>query len=372
MKTSGTKNLKKVTLFVPTLRGGGAERVMINLARGFVNSDVDVDLVVRAKGAFLSDVPAEVRLIDLHATRVLMTLPGLVRYLRREKPTVVLSAMAHANIIAIWAIKIARVNTRLVVSVHNTLSRNLDLTSLIDRLQLLLTRLFYRWADAIVVVSEEAKKDFLTVSKLKPKLIKVIYNPVVIPEMFEKSKIPVSHPWLGASGPPVIMGVGRLSKQKDFSTLIRAFFLVQKQHSARLIIIGEGEERIHLEKLVKELGVIDLVDLHGFVENPYSFLSHANVFVLSSAWEGLPTVLIEALALGVPVVSTDCPSGPREILDNGKHGSIVPVGDDKALAEAILYCLKNSQPKKIPGEAWKRFELDRVTKQYLEILSGNI
>lgn len=361
---------KKVALFVPTLRGGGAERVMVNLARGFANQGLDVDLVVRAKGPFISDVPANVRVVDLGASRVLTSIPGLIKYMRKEKPIAMLSAIEHACVAALFAARLARVQTYMVASVHNTISQDLDLSSLRVRLLLRLIKIFYPLADKTVVVSKAARDDFLQVTKLDPKRIKVIYNPVVTPELFKKAGMPVQHPWFKSGEPPVIIGVGRLTKQKDFSTLIRSFALVRQQLSARLLIIGEGEERLELENLAIELGIKEDIDLHGFVENPYAFLAHSAVFVLSSAWEGLPTVLIEALAIGIPVVSTDCPSGPKEILENGLYGTLTPVGDEKQIAQGILKCLLDFKAPKRPAASWERFELDRVSKEYIDVLLG--
>lgn len=173
---------------------------------------------------------------------------------------------------------------------------------------------------------------------IKRERIRVIYNPVITPELFEKADVPVDHPWFVKNQPPVIIAVGRLIKQKDFQTLIRAFKIVRREQTARLVILGEGGERAELERLIREIGVGEDVWMPGFVENPYAYMSRADIFVLSSITEGLPTVLIEAVALGIPVVSTDCPHGPREILALGGSGHLVAVSDVVSLAK----CLKNS------------------------------
>ena len=361
---------RKIALFIPTLSGGGAERIMINLAVGLVDKGIAVDILVGAQGSLQNEVPKEARLIDFKVSRTLACLPSLVRYLKRERPTAMLSAMAHANIVAICAKYLAFVKTCIYVSVHNTISYNIDKRSLKGWFQLLLIKLFYPFSNAIIVVSEEAKEDFIVNTGISNKKVQVIYNPVVTPDIFEKAKQPVNHPWLRESELPVILGVGRLTKQKDFITLIRAFSIVLKQFPIRMIILGEGEDRQLLEKLVLELNLSKYVDLHGFVDNPYAYISRASVFVLSSAWEGLPTVLIESLALGVPVVATECPSGPKEILNNGKYGILVPVGDKAAIAKSILLCLQTNTYKKVPEESWERFELKQVTKKYIELFSG--
>jgi glycosyltransferase involved in cell wall biosynthesis len=365
----------KLALFVPSLRGGGAERVMVNLARGFVERGLRVDLVLaRAEGPYLSQVPKEVRVVDLGARRVLYSLPGLVRYLRRERPQAMLSTLSHANIIALWARKLARVPTRLVVREANTVSvETANVPALKAKLMPHLIKTFYPWADAIVANSRGVAEDLMKLTGLPPDNIKVIYNPVVTPELFAKAEEPLDHPWFRPGEPPVVLGVGRLTQQKDFPTLIRAFALVRKERPARLMILGEGEERPKLEALVRELGMEEDVALPGFVENPYKYMKRAAVFVLSSKWEGLPTALIEALALGIRVVATNCPSGPEEVLEGGKWGRLVPVGDPAGLAQAILDRLNNARSGNTSGQveyAIQRFSLEKIVQTYCDILLG--
>jgi len=359
----------KLALFLPSLRGGGAERVMVNLARGFVERGLQVDLVLaKAEGPYLSRVSSEVQVVDLGARRVLYSLPGLVRYLRRERPQAMLSALNHANIVAIWAKILARVKTRLVVSEHNTLSLSTTNAPFVRaKFMPLLIGTFYPYADAVVAVSHGVAEDLIAQTGLPAEKIKVIYNPVVTPELFTKAEEPLDHPWFRPGEPPVVLGVGRLTKQKDFLTLIRAFALVRKERPARLMILGEGEERPNLEALVRELGLEEDVALPGFVENPYKYMKRAAVFVLSSRWEGLSNVLIEALALGTPVISTDCPSGPAEILEGGKWGRLVPVGEPRVLAYAILETLQGKRDP-LPKAAWERFSNEKVVTAYLQVL----
>ncbi len=361
----------QVALFLPSLRGGGAERVMVNLARGFAERKLKVDLVLtKAEGPYLGEMSDLVRIIDLKASRVFRSLPKLVRYLRKERPEALLSALDHANIVALWAKKIARVPTRVVVSVHSTTSiASAHAQNLPGRLMPFLMHFFYPWADKVVAVSEDAADDLVKTAKLLREKIKVIYNPIVTPELFAKAEEPLDHPWFQPGEPPVILGVGRLTESKDFPTLIRAFALVRKGCPARLMILGEGEDRPKLEVLIEELGLREDVTLPGFVDNPYKYMKRARVFVLSSRWEGLPTVLIEAMALGTPVVSTDCPSGPREILEGGKWGRLVPVGDVEALAEAISKALDNPTfPEGARERVIERFSLETAVDEYLKAL----
>jgi glycosyltransferase involved in cell wall biosynthesis len=340
------------------------------LARGFAERGYEVDLVLaKAEGPYLSQVPDNIRVIDLKSPRVLYSLPGLIRYLRQERPHALLSALDHANIVALWAKKLSRVPIRVVVSVHSTLSRaSTNATSIRARLIPSWARIFYPWADAVVAVSKGVADDLIKLTELPQEKVHVIYNPVVTPELFAKADEPLDHPWFEPSEPPVILSVGRLTPAKDYSTLIKAFALVRKEMPARLMILGEGEERPKLEALIRDLGLEKDVALPGFVNNPYKYMKHAAVFVLSSQWEGLPTVLIEALALGIPVVSTDCPSGPSEILEGGKWGILVPVGNIEALAKAISNEIVARQTKEI-NERFKDFALDKVTIKYLEILN---
>ncbi|MBE3581288.1 MAG: glycosyltransferase [Thermoanaerobacteraceae bacterium] len=361
---------KKIGLFLPSLRGGGAERVMVNLARGFAEQGLKVDLVLaKAEGPYLSQLPPDVRVVDLRASRVLASLPGLVCYLKRERPAVLLSAMDHANIVAIWARKIAGVSCRLVVSVHTTLSRATDNASNI-RSQFMprLIRWFYPWTEAVIAVSQGVADDLVKTTGLPRELIKVIYNPIITPELIEKAKQRIDHPWFKPGQPPVILSAGRLTKAKDFPTLIHAFAHVRAERPARLMILGEGEERPGLEALVRELGLEDDVSMPGFVDNPYAYMARAAIFVLSSAWEGFGNVLVEAMAVGTPVVSTDCPSGPAEILEGGKWGKLVPVGDVEKLAEAIIENLKRDMSIDIKQRA-EDFRLDVILKSYADILN---
>jgi glycosyltransferase involved in cell wall biosynthesis len=359
----------RVALFLPSLRGGGAERVMLHLARGFAERGFAVDMVLAdAAGAYIKQVPPQVQVVDLGAKRVLLSLPRLVRYLQDVQPSALLSAMEHANLVAILAWRWARVPTRLVVSVHSTMSiATQHAPQSKARLIPMLARWLYPQAHQVVAVSHGVATDILHLYQLPTAKVEVIYNPVVTPELMIQSQDTVEHPWLTAGEPPIILGVGRLTAQKDFATLIRAFARVRQSHEARLIILGEGEDRPILERLVRELGLQEWVALPGFVENPYAWMRRAAVFVLSSRWEGLPTVLIEAMACGTPVVATDCPSGPREILEGGKWGKLVPVGDAVGLAEAICQTLKEGSPSDLSIRA-SDFSLERAVESYLQVL----
>lgn len=363
---------KRLAIFISALRLGGAQRSMLKLAQGLVERGYAVDLVLaRSEGPFLAEVPASVRVVDLRATRVLTSLVGLVRYLRQERPDVMLSALNYVNIVALWAKRLARVSTRVVVSERNTLSQGSQhASSRRYKLMPWLVKRFYPWADGIVAVSKGVADDLVQLTDIPRDRIHVIYNPIVTPQLWEQAQVAIEHPWFGPDQPAVILAVGRLKPQKDFPTLIRAFARVRQTHPARLLILGEGVERPSLEALVRQLGLEQNVSLPGFVPNPYPYMVRASLFVLSSAYEGLPGVLIEALACGVPLIATDCPSGPREILANGKYGQLVPVGDEVTLAHTIELVLagKITRP---PQESWRPFELQTVTNQYIQVLLEN-
>lgn len=372
---------------------------MVNLARAFAERGYRVDLVLgRAKGPFLRQVPDSVRVVDLWtqsglaclpallkapqdlcvlapvlasmgAPWVLRRLPALIRYLRREEPTLMLSALRYSNITALCAVRLAGVRTPLVISEHNTLSVSVRVANKIKRRWIAwLERRFYPRADAVVAVSNGVAEDLAVVTGLPRERITTIYNPVITPELPEMARAPLAHPWFAPGSPPVLLGVGKFKPQKDFPTLIKAFAQVRAVREARLVILGEGKKRTELETLARKLNVASDVDLPGFVDNPFAYMARAAVFVLSSAWEGFGNVVAEALACGCPVVSTDCLSGPAEILDGGAYGPLVPVGDDAALAKAILSVLATPpDPEKLRARA-ALFSVDRAADRYLQVL----
>ena len=356
-------------LFLRGLYGGGAERVLLTLAQGFVERGLKVDLVLaRAEGPYLEQVHPKVRIVDLQAQWMPSSLPKLVKYLRQAQPLNLLAALHYPCEIALWARQLAGGSTRIIVSEHNTLSLEAArIPQLSVQLTPLAARLFYPWADAIVAVSQGVATDLSQIARLRADRLQVVYNPVITPELFSLAQEPVEHPWFQPGAPPVILGVGRLHPQKDFPTLIRAFDRVRQIRPARLIILGDGPERAKLTALIAELGLNDDVILPGFVQNPYAYMSKANVLVLSSLYEGLPTVLIEALAVGTPVVSTNCESGPAEILAQGKYGHLTPVGDSEAIAAAISSVLAGHYP--IVEPHWlEQFTLEISIQKYLDVL----
>lgn len=352
---------------MPGFSGGGSARVMLLLAREFTAAGYAVEFVVaRARGAFVEEVPDDIGLVDLGATRILTSLPALVRYLRHRRPDAMLAALSPANCVAVWARRIARVGTRLVISEHNTLSMaSAQAQNWRKRLMPWVMRPSYRHADAVVAVSGGVADDLAATIGLERNRIRVVFNPVVTQSLVEQAQAPVDHAWL--DGPEsVILGTGRLTRQKDFATLVRAFAELRRHRAARLIVLGEGEERRELETLIDEYDLRETVDLPGFVANPYAFMGRAAVFVLSSRWEGFGNALVEAMACGTPVVSTRCPSGPAEILEEGRWGELVPVGDAAALAASMERMLDYPGPS--PEPRGREFTPQSAARAYLEAL----
>lgn len=357
-----------VACYLRFLAGGGAERVIVNLLHGFVKRELKVDLILHSlSGSFISQVPPEVRIIELPTSKLLIGIFLLARYLKQEQPQFILSALHFTNEVAIMAKYLARTKTKVAVSEHNTLSIHASHLSGSERWSPIAARLLYPWADKIITVSNHSAQDLAKVTKIPLKKIEMIYNPAITPELSEKAQQTIEHPWFSLGQPPVILGVGRLTEQKDFQTLIRAFAKVIEIQDARLMILGTGEDRNKLNNLVKELGLVDNVHFAGFSNNPYPYIAKSAVFVLSSLWEGLPTVIIEAMALGTPVVATDCPGGSAEILSGGKYGELVPMGDSNAMAQAILKVL-SGDVKLVPPIWLEQFTLEKSIEKYLQTL----
>jgi glycosyltransferase involved in cell wall biosynthesis len=392
---------KHLALFIPSLAGGGVGRFILHLAKSFASRGHKIDLLLcRVAGPYLDQLPAGVNIVQLKASsgwrgrssalsadykslRALLLpillpykapkpvnfLPDLVRYLQSERPDALFSAKTPCNLVALWAKRIAGGSTRIVVSERSSLSPIVKSKKEWRwRFVPPIIRRVYQWADGIISVSKGVGDDVSLVTGLPREWIKTIYNPIMNLEIHNKSLEPVNHPWLATNGLPVILGVGRLVPQKDFPCLLRAFRRVRSTRNARLIILGEGRLRQELEILAKTLGISQDVSMPGFTENPYAFMGRASVLTLSSAWEGFGNVIGEALACGCPVVSTDCSSGPAEVLKNGTFGTLVPVGNDKALAEAILAVLDNPSDKERLRSRASEFNIDNISERYLQVL----
>ena len=350
---------------------GGVERMVLNLVHVFAGVDgLAVDLVLlRDESRHLRGLPASVRVVRLGVRHSALAAPAIARYLRRERPDALLVAKDRAGRAALLARRLAGVPTRVVVRLGTTLSEAIKDRSAPRRwLRYLPIRVLYRQADAIIAVSDGVAADVTATARLPAGQVRVVRNPVITPALYRDAGEAVDHPWLADPAVPVVMGIGRLTRQKDFPTLIRAFAALRRVRPLRLIILGEGRDRAPLEQLAAREGVGGDVALPGFQPNPYAWLARARLFVLSSAWEGSPNALTEAMALGVPVVSTDCRSGPRELLAAGRFGPLVPVGDADALAAAMRETLDHPLPPETLKAAVAEYDAATSARRYLEVL----
>ncbi|MEW8046738.1 MAG: glycosyltransferase [Candidatus Thiodiazotropha sp.] len=350
---------------------GGVERMVLNLVNALAERGLHIDLLlIKTRSRHLDEVHPAVNRIDLGTRHTATSLIPLTRYLRRIRPPCLLAAKDRAGRMAVIARALAGAsNTRLVLRLGTNLTAAFAHKShwrLFLRQQPI--RLLYPHIDRIIAVSEGVRQDTLAISGVDQEKVVVVRNPVITSRMIEAASAPAPLPWENGSEDPLILAVGRLTLQKDFATLLRAFADLRKHRPCRLIILGDGRQRENLLTLSNELGISEALALPGFTTNPYSYMKRANLFVLSSRWEGSPNVLTEAMALGTPVVSTDCPSGPSELLDRGRIAPLVPVGDWKALSQAMLSVLDNPPESTLLRESVEEYNAHRSAGRYLEIM----
>ncbi len=372
-----------IAILVSSWPRGAIQRLMLNLAEEFAAAGHQIDLLAPRGSMPATGLPANVRLITL-APRlaslpvvrrhkrwfVPLALPALVGYLRSARPAVLLTGGEWPNVIALAAKRLSGVQTRVVVSEHIHVGASTAGSAGRKRRRLLpwlMTRL-YPGADAIVAVSEGVRQDLLRRFPLPAGLVHTVYNPVITPSLLAARDEPLDDAWFAPGAPPVLLNVAQLRLQKDQTMLLRAFAEVRRQRPVRLLVLGEGSQRGVLEALARELGVADDVRLAGFVPNPLAYMRRAAAFVLSSGWEGLPTVLIEALACGSPIISTDCPSGPDEILDHGRYGRLTPVGDAAALVAAIMATLDVATDRAGQEQRGMAYSAATAAQAYLRLL----
>jgi len=327
----------RIAIFMPSFGDGGVERMLVNLAGGLADRGLEVDFVTRrGTEPYLDALDPRVALVETGRSGLFDIQPVLQRYLREASPDFVLCGKDRAALAFLLARAMARGRSRLIMRPGTNFSARLAEMSPWSRWRKRwLIRTTHRAAVAVVGNSVDICHDIADVADLAPQRVHLIRNPVVTPRLKQQAAVALDHPWFAAGEPPVIMGVGRLGQVKGFDVLLQAFARVRKHRHCRLLILGDGRLRAELEALAARLGVADDFALPGFDPNPYRYLTRAALFVLSSRREGSPNALTEALALGTPVVSTDCPSGPRELLADGEVAPIVPVDDVEALAAAM-------------------------------------
>lgn len=332
---------KRIVFVIESLKVGGAERVVANLAAEFDKNRWDVEIVIiRETGLIEAELPESVDVHVLDSDRTLASIPRLVSYFRERQPDIVIANMTHVNVVAALSVNLSRIDTDLVVVEHSMLSERIErIDNRKERLTALLASRLYLWADSIVAVSSGLADDVAAVTGINRSLITTIYNPIDIGHIREQATKDIKHEWFKDSELSVIIGVGRLEVRKDFPTLLRAFARVVQNQQCRLVICGDGPQQESLRDLADQLDIQERVCFLGWVENPYKYMSQSDVFVLSSSNEGFANVIVEALAVGCPVVSTDCESGPAEILEDGAWGKLVPVGDEKVMANSIKQVL---------------------------------
>ncbi|MBL8258944.1 MAG: glycosyltransferase [Candidatus Competibacteraceae bacterium] len=362
--------MKNVAFYLPNLAAGGAERTFLRLAAGFKERGCAVSFVVdRLEGGLVEAVRADGLALDcLNASRTLAALPKLRDWLRQRRPDVLLSAITHNNLIAAWAGKLAGAPTRVVVAEHTVLSAQAaSQAGWQYKILAPLCRWSYPRAAAIVVVSAGAADDLARYTGLARARMEVIPNPVVTPDYPRRIAAPSPHPWLADGESPVFVAAGRLVPLKGFATLLQAFAHVRHRASARLLVIGEGPEREALLALRARLGLDQAVAFPGFYDDPLPLFARAAALVVSSQFEGFGLTLVEALACGTPVVSTDCPTGPAEILERGAYGRLVPVGDADALARAMLETLNETPDRDRLRQRAQDYTLAAVVERYLAL-----
>lgn len=358
-----------VCIYITSFGDGGVERMLVNLAWGMSTLGARVDFIVESQDApYLKSLPEAVRVIEFGKTSKQQKISKLAEYLAAEQPDTLISAKVDDDLVSLEAKCRSKARTRIFLRPGTTFSERLDARKR-NPLKKWLTyrklRRIFEQADGVITVSDGVAQDLIDNVGVPSDKIEVVRNPNITPNLYPLAEQPVDHPWFQPDQLPVFIGMGGLRRQKDFPTLIKAFAQVNREQPSHLVILGKGHKLRELRALADSLGVGDRVDLPGFVENPYAYLSRASVFVLSSLWEGSPNVLSESLALGTPVVSTDCRSGPIEITQRGKYGKLVAVGDVDALGHAMLDTLRNPPDSDWLKTAVGEYRMEKSAKAYL-------
>ena len=361
-------------------RMGGVERFLINLLTYVDREKFELSLMLGCKknGVFVADIPKDIKVISLNVSHMRYSLFKLIKYFRKEKPDVFVSFMAQNNIVSIVAKVLSGAKVKIILSERNNYSAvcKYCLYKISQKITLnfiypVFMKIFYLKSDGIICVSKGVADDLAKIIGSSPK-IKVVHNYFDFEKIIKLSKEEIDYAKVNPNNLPTICAVGRLAKEKDYSTLLKAFSIILRSANSRLIIVGEGRESGKLEMLVRQLNISNSVYFAGLQKNSYKFMSKADIFVLSSVNEGLPNALVEAMVCGVPVVSTDCESGPNEVIYDGENGFLVPIRDEKALADAVLKLLKDQGLREkfsIKGreKVLQQFSFEKTIKEYEKI-----
>lgn len=352
------------------VRGGGAERAMLRLAKGFMDAGLRVSLVlIQGAGEYLNDLPAGIDLHVLNGSSVLASIGKIGRKVRELRPRAVLAALTHVNVATCIARMLYFRHIPTFISERNQISeKRATARGLREVITFAMVPTLYRQANGIIAVSDGVADDVRALARLPASRVHYVHNPVYDRTILDRAAQPSPHPWLEDGGAPVIIAVGRLHPQKDFAVLLEAFIRHRQQHPARLIIFGEGPERSKLETVAAASGYGTDISLPGFCANPFAAMARADLLVLSSRWEGFPNVLVEAMSCACPVVATNCPSGPSEILDHGRYGPLVPVGDAAGLATAIAATIGSDEARRTVSARAAVFSIDNAVAGYRAIM----
>jgi glycosyltransferase involved in cell wall biosynthesis len=365
------KETEHMTFFLASLEGGGIQKATMRLLRELIRRDIHTTLVVvNGTGPTRKDVPEGCDLVDLNCKRTRFALFALLKHLVREKPSIGISSQTHLNVLMIILRFLSGYPKHLVVREHNTFSEeNINTGGLFERSRVRLIRYFYRFSSEFVAVSESVANSITEYAKYK-KEIRVIRNGIDVNEVRELKNRPPDHPWLeNASNKKLIVGIGRLSRQKNFPDLLVAFSQLRVPTQTRLLILGEGSELENLKVLSCELQIEDRVAFPGYIQNPYPILARADVFVSPSRWEGFGNVVLEALACGAPIVATDCPGGPADILEGNPYSRIVPEDEPRTMAKAIEELLMKKTDRAQVIQYAQQFSIEIIAQQYIDMIS---
>jgi len=349
---------------------GGVGKMRVHLINEIARRGYKVDLVLaKSDSPYLKMISPQVRRVALLTSHAITGVPGLAFYLLRARPRVMLVQRIRVNVLALRARALVGIATRLFATVNINMTQKLaGQTERKRERELRQLRDYFPHNDGLIAVSHGVAADIAPLVGWPVERVHVAPNPTVTPELAALAKAPLDHPWFESGQPPVVLGVGRLMPQKDYPTLIRAFAKVRARRLCRLVILGKGPLQTELMALATSLGLSSDIDFAGFVENPYAYMSKAALYVMSSLFEGSPNALTEALAVGTPLVSTDCPNGPREILEGGQHGPLVPIGDVEALAQAMIETLDHPGDPAARQAAAQRYTVERSATAYIDAL----